>query len=153
MTVDSPGYRSRRREWTRREILDGAWEIARRDGVAALSLREVAERVGMRAPSLYYYFPSKTGLYDAMYAQGMEQFANEVQASPAGRDGRETLRNRAMAFVATAVADPVRYELLFQRPVPGFVPSPEHVGFAVVILGQTRQVAAAAGIASDEAFD
>src|SRR5690348_10411597 len=122
-------FRSRRREWTRSEILDAAWAIARRDGIAALSLREVADRVGIRAPSLYHYFASKRALYDAMYAQGMERFADEIQASPAGGDARETLRNRASTFVATAVADPVRYELLFHRPVPDFEPAPEHVQF------------------------
>jgi AcrR family transcriptional regulator len=150
---DGSGIRGRRREWTRGEILDAAWEIARRDGVAALSLREVAARVGMRAPSLYHYFASKNALYEAMYAQGIQQVAEEVQASPAGRDERETLRNRARRFVATAVADPARYELLFHRPVPGFVPAPEYVGFALTVLGSTRQLAAAAGIASQEAFD
>ena len=45
--------RAERREATRREILDAAWEIARRDGLSAVTLREVGERVGMRAPSLY----------------------------------------------------------------------------------------------------
>jgi AcrR family transcriptional regulator len=107
----------------------------------------------MRAPSLYHYFPSKNALYDAMYGQGMEQFANEVRASPAGRNRQETLRNRARRFVATAVSDPVRYELLFHRPVPGFIPAPEHVGQAMGFLDQTRQIATAAGIASDAAFD
>jgi hypothetical protein len=63
------------------------------------------------------------------------------------------LRNRARRFVATAVGDPVRYELLFHRPVPGFVPSEEHVGMALAILGQTREAAAAAGISSQQAFD
>ncbi|MDZ7676649.1 MAG: TetR family transcriptional regulator [Acidimicrobiales bacterium] len=43
----------RRREQTRGEILDAAWELCRQDGLVALSLRNLAERVGMRAPSLY----------------------------------------------------------------------------------------------------
>jgi AcrR family transcriptional regulator len=146
-------FRSRRREWTRNEIVDAAWSIARRDGLAALSLREVAERVGIRAPSLYHYFPSKMALFDAMYAKGMQQFAERIEASQPGSDERETLRNRARTFVATAVADPARYELLFHRPVPDFEPAPEHVAFATAVLGETRQVAAAAGIASQAAFD
>jgi AcrR family transcriptional regulator len=150
---DSPTYRSRRAEWTRGAILDAAWEVARRDGVAALSLRDVAAQVGMRAPSLYHYFESKTALYDAMYAQGMRQFADQVGAAAPGRDGRETLRNRARAFVAAAASDPTRFELLFHRPVPGFEPSAEHVGAALAVLRQTRQVAAAAGIATEAGFD
>jgi hypothetical protein len=45
--------KAERREATRREILDTAWEIARRDSLAAVTLREVAQRIGMRSPSLY----------------------------------------------------------------------------------------------------
>ena len=154
MALESdPSYRVRRRRWTRSEIVHAAWEVARRDGVAALSLREVAERVGLRTPSLYHYFPSKAALYDEMYAGGMEQFAEQVLASPIGIDARETLRNRARIFVATALADPSRYALLFQRPVPDFAPSPEHLGRALSVLDTTRRLAAAAGIASQPAFD
>lgn len=150
---DDAAYRNRRLEWTRGAILDAAWEVARRDGVAALSLREVAAQVGMRAPSLYHYFASKAALLDAMYAQGMAQFAELVQAIPADSDAVKALRKRARAFVAAAVAEPARFDLLFQRPVPGFEPSPEHVAFALAILGGTRQAAAAAGIKTDRAFD
>ena len=58
-----------RREATRREILETAWEIARSDGLAALTLRAVAERIGMRSPSLYSHFDSKNAIYDAMFAE------------------------------------------------------------------------------------
>ena len=60
--------RAIRRDGTRARILDAAWELARRDGLAAITLREVARQVGMRAPSLYTYFGSKNAMYDAMYA-------------------------------------------------------------------------------------
>lgn len=154
MAEDSgTGYRSRKRDWTRGEIVDAAWEVARRDGVAALSLNEVAARVGMRAPSLYHYFSSKADLYDAMFGQGMQQFAEEVRASPTTPDPLETMRERARQFVATSVADPARFELLFHRPVPDFVPSDEHVALGLTVLAETREVAARAGVSSPEAFD
>jgi hypothetical protein len=35
-----------------------------------------------------------------------------------GNDARETLRHRARIFLATAVADPARYELLFSGRCP-----------------------------------
>jgi AcrR family transcriptional regulator len=68
--------RAERREATKAEILDAAWAIAREEGLAALSLRDVARRVGMQAPSLYGYFDSKMAIYDAMYAQGSQQFVD-----------------------------------------------------------------------------
>src|SRR5690348_1302163 len=58
-----------RREATRREIVDAAWEIARRDGLEAVTLRDVAARVGMQPPSLYSHFASKNAIYDAMFGE------------------------------------------------------------------------------------
>lgn len=153
MAVDKMDIRTRKREQTRAEIVDAAWDLARRDGVAALSLHELAANLGMRAPSLYHYFASKNALYDAMYAQGMQQFADRIQAGRASSDPRRAFRNRARAFVDAAVADPARFELLFHRPIPGFVPSPEHVQLGVMHLARTRELAEAAGLRGARAFD
>jgi AcrR family transcriptional regulator len=106
----------------------------------------------MRAPSLYTYFPSKNDLYDAMYAQGMQQFADELNAVT-GRGPRETFRNLAKTYARLALADPVRYELLFHRPLPDFVPKPESLAIGVGRLAATREVAKAAGLSEDRAFD
>jgi AcrR family transcriptional regulator len=145
--------RSRRRQQTRDEILDAAWELARRDGIAAISLRELAANVGMRAPSLYTYFASKNDLYDAMYARGMQEFAMELEQATGGRTPLVALQRRATTFVRVAAADSLRYELLFQRPVPGFAPSQPSLDFALRHFATTREIARAAGLRSQEAFD
>ena len=75
---DAEDTRAIRRGTTRARILDAAWDLARRDGLAAITLREVARRVGMRAPSLYTYFPAKNAMYDAMYADGARQLAETL---------------------------------------------------------------------------
>ena len=68
MTLEDPklDWTARRRQATRREILDAAWETARTDGWEGLTLRRVAERVGMRAPSLYKHVPDKATLETAL---------------------------------------------------------------------------------------
>jgi AcrR family transcriptional regulator len=43
-----------RRKATRAEILEAAWKLAQEKGLADFTLRDLAERVGMRAPSLYF---------------------------------------------------------------------------------------------------
>src|SRR6478672_7500756 len=48
--------RAERHEATRTEIVEAAWELVRTEGLAGLSLRDLAQRVGMQAPSLYSYF-------------------------------------------------------------------------------------------------
>src|SRR5689334_21414446 len=62
-------------------ILDAAREVMREQGVAALNLQEVARRVGMRAPSLYNYFPSKLALYEALFALGMKMYRERLEVT------------------------------------------------------------------------
>jgi len=119
----SGDWRTDRREAARVRILDTAWALARQNGLAGLSLRDVARHLGMAAPSLYSYFPSKDALYDAMFAQGYRQL---LELGPlAATDLPEALRSSARRFADFCVADPTRYQLLFQRTIPGFEPSPD----------------------------
>jgi AcrR family transcriptional regulator len=53
---------------TRATILAEARAIFARRGYAETSLREIAEAVGIKTPSLYAHFPSKEALYAEVYA-------------------------------------------------------------------------------------
>lgn len=131
-----------------------AWELAREEGLAALSLRDLAARVGMRAPSLYSYFPSKHAIYDAMFADGYRDALSELAERPAEElDTRAALKEWAHRFFAFCVADPARTQLLFQRTIPGFEPSPESYALAVEFLERSRAWFAARGITDPGALD
>jgi len=77
----------------------------------------------MAAPSLYSYFAAKEAIYDAMFAQGYKDFI-ELERQP-GIDLRDELGLRTRDYFRFCLDDPVRYQLLFQRTVPGFEPSAE----------------------------
>ena len=82
----------------------------------------------MRAQSLYSYFGSKNEIYDAMFLDGNEALIATLTAGPEAAEPQAdpfgVARAQARAFFEFCVEDPVRYELLFQRTIPGFVPSP-----------------------------
>jgi AcrR family transcriptional regulator len=63
--------RRRRGTETADRILDAAEALFAERGLAGASLREVAEAVGLRIPSLYNHFPSKAALYAAVLERGM----------------------------------------------------------------------------------
>jgi AcrR family transcriptional regulator len=153
--IDTPtrDRRAERREATRAEILDAAWELAREQGLAGLSLREVAAKVGMRPPSLYWYFDAKHAIYDAMFAAGNRQLLARIDALEWPEDGRALLRRMARLFVEFSAEDPVRSQLLFQRAVPDFEPSPESYALAVEVLDRGRERLAAAGVTDPDHFD
>ena len=119
--------RTRRRQETADEIVAAAWVLVRERGLAGLSMRDLGERVGMRAQSLYSYFASKFEIYDAMFLQGNQEFVEQLRAvldSVAVEDDpAATARAAAHRFFRFCTEDPVRFQLLFQRTIPDFVPS------------------------------
>jgi AcrR family transcriptional regulator len=145
--------RAERRESTRAEILDAAWELCRAQGVAGLALRDVARKIGMRPPSLYWYFDSKQAIYDSMFAQGNRELLKRLTDQHWPSDPRAILRAAARVFVEFSAEDVERYQLLFQRTVPAFQPSPESYAFAVQVFDQMRARLALAGISDPAHFD
>lgn len=118
--------RERRRTQTRDEILDAALAVMAEKGVAALNLTEVARRVGLRQPSLYQYFDSRTAVYDALFERGMKAHLAIMTAALAGAaSGWSAVRAAMTATLRFATEHPPLAQLLFMRVVPGFVPS-EH---------------------------
>ncbi len=149
----SPNRRSRLRTARRREVLEAAWIVASRRGIAGLTLREVAAGVGMQAPSLYEYFDSKGSIYDAMFAEGYEAFLEILPGpgDPSEGHGRATAWLRR--FFAFCRADVARYQLLFQPAIPGFHPSDESMRLAGQALAALDLEMAAIGVRRPQAKD
>ena len=135
--------RAERREATVAEVLDAAWELVRVEGLAGLAMRDLAGRVGMQAPSLYSYFESKHAIYDAMFAQGARAYLQQEALVASTGDPLTDLQAGVRFFVGFCTQDPVRYQLMFQRTIPGFEPSP--ATFAISIEGLERLKARLAG--------
>jgi AcrR family transcriptional regulator len=145
--------RAERNAATRAEILDAAWTLVRAQGLALLSMRELGASVGMRAQSLYVYFPSKLAIYDAMFAASSSELLDRVRRLAATTDPVDHLRARARLFLRFCVEEPTRYQLLFQRTIPGFEPSPQSYAPAVEALEDSRAAVRACGITDPRAFD
>ena len=123
MTDIHSGRTSARRTAAKREILDAAWTLMARDGVAEINVREVARAVGMRQQSLTYYFPTKIALLDALFADGFADLARAFGRLPPHDDPVEAVVELALCVVDDCVANRARYHLMFQRTIPGFQPS------------------------------
>jgi AcrR family transcriptional regulator len=145
--------RAERHQATRAEILDAAWELCRAEGLAGLSLRDIARKVGMQAPSLYSYFDSKHAIYDAMYAQGCREFVERQDRLLPTGDPLPVLKKLLRDFVEFCTTDEVRYQLLFQRTIPGFEPSPESFAISVENLQETADWFREVGLGGQETLD
>jgi AcrR family transcriptional regulator len=145
--------RQQRREAKRAAIISEAWRLAHQDGLAALSLRDLADAVGLRQPSLYVYFDSKLALYDAMFADGYRQLLEFIRSHRYGDDPQRALSRLVADCVQFSSDDVVRHQLLFQRTIAGFEPSAESMEIAREFYQLGKRAAQAAGIRTQAEMD
>lgn len=153
-TIPPPGDRRQQRRAARRAaILREAWRLAHQDGLAAISLRDLADAVGLRQPSLYVYFDSKLALYDAMFADGYRQLLEFIGSRRYGDEPRRALSRLVGDCVQFSSNDVVRHQLLFQRTIPGFEPSQESMSLAGEFYTLGQGLAEAAGVRTPAQMD
>ena len=150
---DVTDWRSSRRRSAREAILESAWAAVRDEGLAALSLRDLARRSGITTPTVYAYFDSKGDIYDAMFGQAAREFLAHMAAPYDVTEPRDVLLASLRRFVHFCTADLARYQLLFQRTIPGFEPSAESYEPAVRALDLSGELLAANGITDRRHLD
>jgi AcrR family transcriptional regulator len=146
---------ARRRAATRAEILEAAWDVVHTDGVAGLTLKQVADRVGMRPPSLYSHFSSKLDIVDAMFgaAWGALDAVSEQLEKTLPDEPREALAVVATSYFDFATQDPERHALMSQRSVPGFRPTAAAYAPSVRVAERLGRVLDRIGIHDPAAAD
>lgn len=155
--IPNSDRRSVRRQETSSEIVDAAWKLAKEQGLAGISMRDLGDSVNMRAQSIYTYFGSKSEIYDAMFRAGYHEFSKSLADLPAnlpaGAEPAEQLRNAAHRFFEFCTNEPVRYQLLFQRTIPDFEPSAESWQLALSVYEEMSHRFELIGITDPEALD
>lgn len=94
-----------------REIVAAARELLEAEGPEGLSMRRIAERIGIKAPSIYKHLPDKEALEAALISAGFEEWAAVLEA--AGDD----LAALAGAYRDHARRHPHLYRLMTERPL------------------------------------
>ncbi len=130
--------RQRNREEIVQAILDVSREVMRQEGVAALNLNEVARRLRMKAPSLYKYFPGKSAIYDELFRLAHRMFREYVSSRVDTEAGNfwDSWTSVFEAQLEFAYTYPELFELGFQRPVPGFVPTQESMAVTQAVADE-----------------
>src|SRR4051794_40684090 len=82
----------------------------------AMSLRAVAQRVGVSVPSIYLHFADKQALVDAVCEEVFAALDAQMQAAAReGTDVFDALRLQGIAYVKFAVANPEHYRIVLMR--------------------------------------
>jgi AcrR family transcriptional regulator len=139
---------------SRDAITAAARAILEEDGLDAVSMQAVADRVGVRAPSLYKHIADRNALIRAVTDAVMADLGATLRPPQAATDPRVDLRWIARTYRTFVHENPVGYGLLFARLDPAQSPDPG----AMAALGEpivaavARLVGEADALASARTF-
>jgi len=99
----------------RQQIVEAARRLLEEQGPTALSMRNVAAEIGIRAPSLYEHVTDKRALESAIIADALNEQATAQSTFLASYQGDDPLMGMAMNYRDWALAHPHLYRLIYSR--------------------------------------
>ncbi len=111
-------------EELREHILQAATELITSGGLAELSAREVARRIGYSAGTIYNVFDNLDDLILTIEGRMLDDLDRKLDHLPRSSDPRQNLLNLAEAYLAFTHANPKLWNLLFEHHLPPGVDVP-----------------------------
>ncbi|HYR30128.1 MAG TPA: TetR/AcrR family transcriptional regulator [Thermoanaerobaculia bacterium] len=108
--------RAREREELRTLILDAARELFAAEGVEAVTMRRIAEKIEYSPTAIYFHFRDKDALLRELCDTDFRDFAQGFAAMAAIADPVERLRASGYGYIDFGIRHPSHYRLMFMTP-------------------------------------
>jgi AcrR family transcriptional regulator len=109
--------KSRERAEREHRITAAARLIAASEGWSAVTIRRLAEEIEYSQPVIYSHFKNRDAIVAAVAVEGFRELAIALrQAANESTDGRNAIRNVALAYLAFASGHPALYKAMFTMP-------------------------------------
>ena len=130
-----------------------AMEAVDEVGADALTLAEIADRAGVKTPSLYKHIASLEVLRSAVAAAATRELAHELRISAVGVSRKEALASLAGAYRGYALQHPGRYAATQRAPLPGATRDEAHIEAAEDVQSVVSATLRGYDIADDQLVD
>ena len=121
----------RRPQLTRQRVMTVAIELADRDGIDSISMRKLAQELGVEAMSLYTHVRNKEDLLDGM----VDAVIGQIPISADGAGWKASLRQMALAARTVVLRHPWAARTIETRSAPG----PAALRYINAVLGIFRE--------------
>ena len=129
----------------RNALLRAAVELVAEHGVAGLSLREAARRVGVSHAAPYRHFPDRAALLSAIAEEGFGRLVDAGRRAMAEAcDPGDRLRAYGLEYIRFARHHPVHFRVMFSAQLPAFETCPEGAPSARIAVDLLFEAAGAA---------
>jgi AcrR family transcriptional regulator len=132
---------------TRQRVIDEAQQLSDEAGPDGLTLAALADRLGVRQPSLYKHIGGSADLDRELALRAKRELADVLARASVGRSGAAGLRSLSGAYRRWALAHPGRYAATV-RPLPE---DPEDAAASASVVSIVVDVLAAWGLDGEEA--
>lgn len=105
---------------TRTQILEVARDLYAQGGPDALSMRKVAQQIGISATAIYRHYKDKEALVMAVCEEGFRLFELSLLKGMRGRDPLSRLRLTGEGYMDFALEHEAYYRVMFMAPHPDF---------------------------------
>lgn len=135
---------------TRDRVVEEAASLADEVGLSRMTLAALADRLGVRQPSLYKHMDSMAGLQRSISLQSKRELGDVLARAAVGRSGADAIHAMSHAYRAWALKHPARYEASNMMPAPGDAESEAASLASIQIIAD---VLAAYELEGDDAVD
>lgn len=135
---------------TRDGVVEAAAEMADEVGLHRLTLAALAERVGVKQPSLYKHIESLAGLHRSIALLAKRQMGDVLLRAAVGRSGAGAIKAMSHAYREWAVRHPARYEASQIAAAPG---DAEDAAVSLAVVQIIADVLTAYDLEGDDAID
>jgi AcrR family transcriptional regulator len=135
---------------TESRVVEEAERMADEVGLGQLSLTALAERLGVRQPSIYKHIDSMAGLRRSISLRAKAELGEVLARAAVGRSGGDAIRAMSQAYRSWARLHPGRYEAAQFAPAPG---DAEDEAASWVVVQIIADVLAAYRLHGDDAID
>ncbi|MEY9856040.1 AcrR family transcriptional regulator [Catenulispora sp. GAS73] len=125
----------RRTPLTRDRVVAAGIGLADRDGIESISMRRVAQELGVEAMSLYTHVRTKDDLLDGMVDAVIGEIPTTAADSADSADWKSSLRQMSLAARAVVLAHPWAPQPIETRTAPG----PAALRYINAVLGVLRE--------------
>jgi AcrR family transcriptional regulator len=144
------------RRLSREDVLAVAEDLLTRTGPQGLSVRQIADALGVSRQIVYSRFTGKPDLVRALHNEGFRRLAEHFAAVPEPAGSTAHMLAMARAYRNCALASPALYGLMFGRPIPEFEPDDQaravaEASFQPVVEAARSWLLANTGSATDSA--
>jgi len=110
---------------TSEKIASAARRLLDREGADAVTMRRVAEAVGITAMAVYRHYPNRAGLLNALADEGFAELTLRLESLRTSGDMTKRLERVMDVFLDHALERPRLFELMFLKPREGARRFPE----------------------------